>query len=141
MKRGFKSEALREAIANDPNAASSLRAYDEPPVPANPLNQEVSSIPVSENLRSETSVHDRGMIKPPAVGGHRSQGIHVYGSDDDIVDKLDATVRRDRRVLGIRQKTGYSLFVRAGLRALDDILTNDPKAFRSYLAQALKERV
>ena len=141
MKRGFKSEALREAIASDPNAASSLRAYDEPPIPTHQLNREVSSIPVSERLRSEMSVNDTDITKPTAVGGHRSQGIHVYGSDDDIVDKLDATVRRDRRVLGIRQKTGYSLFVRAGLRALDDILTNDPKAFRSYLAQALKERI
>jgi hypothetical protein len=45
-----------------------------------------------------------------------------------------------KQKLKVGRKKGFSLFARAGLRALAELLENDPNAFEAMLVRALKEQ-
>jgi hypothetical protein len=81
---------------------------------------------------------------PPAVTpspGHRpyrSQGLTIYESDEEIVDEMIAHLRRSKLKIG--RKRGFSLFARAGLRALDRLRQTDPQSFEAMLRAALADQ-
>lgn len=76
----------------------------------------------------------------PAMGAkpYRSQGLTIYESDEEIVDEMIAHLRRSKLKIG--RKRGFSLFARAGLRALDRLRQTDPQSFEAMLRAALADQ-
>jgi hypothetical protein len=69
---------------------------------------------------------------------YRSQGLTIYESDEEIVDEMIAHLRRSKLKIG--RKRGFSLFARAGLRALDRLRQTDPQSFEAMLRAALADQ-
>jgi hypothetical protein len=74
----------------------------------------------------------------PAPKPYRSQGLTIYESDEEIVDEMIAHLRRSKLKIG--RKRGFSLFARAGLRALDRLRQSDPQSFEAMLRAALADQ-
>lgn len=75
---------------------------------------------------------------PPGQKPYRSQGLTIYESDEEIVDEMIAHLRRSKLKIG--RKRGFSLFARAGLRALDRLRQTDPQSFEAMLRAALADQ-
>lgn len=69
---------------------------------------------------------------------YRSQGLTIYDSDDELLDEFVAYLRK--RKMRIGRKKGFSLFARAGLRALEEVRLKNPIAFEEFLVRALHEQ-
>jgi hypothetical protein len=75
--------------------------------------------------------------RPGEKKNWRSQGIVIYESDLDLVDGFSAHIRKRKIRAGRR---GFSLYARAGLRALEQLRIDDPDAFEAMLARASQEQ-
>jgi hypothetical protein len=69
---------------------------------------------------------------------YRSQGLTIYDSDDELIDEFVAYLRKKKMRIG--RKKGFSLFARAGLRALEAVRLKNPVAFEEFLVRALHEQ-
>jgi hypothetical protein len=79
-------------------------------------------------------------LAPPSAGTkpYRSQGLTIYESDDDLVDGFIDYLRKKKLRMG--RKKGFSLFARAGLRALEDLRVHNPIEFEELLSRAILEQ-
>ncbi len=93
------------------------------------------------SIQIVTASEEQQSTPVPAAPGakpYRSQGLTIYESDDDLVDGFIDYLRKKK--LRIGRKKGFSLFARAGLRALEDLRVRNPIEFEDLLTRALLEQ-
>jgi hypothetical protein len=103
---------------------------------------EAQALSKSDRLQtSSPSLEPEGTSAAPATAeqkkNYRSQGIVIYDSDIELVDGFSAYLRRNKIRAGRR---GFSLFARAGLRALEQLRLSDPAGFEAMLVRANQEQ-
>lgn len=126
---------------------SGLIAYDDP----NPLPQTIENSKEHGIVLGEDQNKDHHHEPIPLLDGaerqtnssvapktYRSQGLTIYDSDDELLDEFVAYLRK--RKMRIGRKKGFSLFARAGLRALEEVRLKNPVAFEEFLVRALHEQ-
>jgi hypothetical protein len=116
---------------DDANSGLSSVSIKRPP----PKAQEEARPPVAAGAAVQPTI-----TTVPATGPkpYRSQGLTIYESDEEIVDEMIAHLRRSKLKIG--RKRGFSLFARAGLRALDRLRQTDPQSFEAMLRAALADQ-
>lgn len=114
---------LLEQAASNPGALNPgfSPAPAAPPASATPVA--TSTSPTEAMSRTQSPTPPVARARGPIGQWHR-QGISLYPSDDDIVRKIDRLLNQRKIRLGVNP--GPSLYARAGLRLLDDIVTRDP---------------
>jgi hypothetical protein len=132
---------------DDDDEGGSLRGYDVSKARRTAVGREekkgLESAPAAQAPATKTPVSDipAEPAQIPQAGArprYRSQGLTIYDSDEDLVDGFIAYLRKHRMRVG--RKKGFSLFARAGLRALEDLRVRDPDAFEAALVQAIQDQ-
>ena len=135
---------LARLLAAD--GANSFVAHDDTKTPIQPIEKitvqttVLGQDPESDHLKPTSYI---GSIEPTEnlstpVKVYRSQGLTIYESDDELIDGFLAYMRKKK--LRIGRKKGFSLFARAGLRALEEVRQKTPAAFEEILVRALQEQ-
>lgn len=132
---------LVDLLASNDDAAGALTSHQ----PHETNQRPAATIPIAappaapaETEPPATAAIAASPAPPPVRGTWRSQGLTIYASDDDLVDNFLDYTRKQKLKIG--RKKGFSLFARAGLRALNELLQRDPAAFEATLLRALKEQ-
>ncbi len=120
--RGYDVAKARRAAASD--RTEEKKGGDSQDVAQTPA----SAVPADSEPIPQPNLRPR----------YRSQGLTIYDSDDDLVDGFIAYLRSRRVRMG--RKKGFSLFARAGLRALEELRLRDPDAFEAVLVQAIHDQ-
>ena len=125
---------LTALLRGDDDANGGLSSVSIKRLPAKALEEEAPRPVATEAAVLPTTK----TVPSPALKPYRSQGLTIYESDEEIVDEMIAHLRRSKLKIG--RKRGFSLFARAGLRALDRLRRTDPQSFEAMLRAALADQ-
>jgi hypothetical protein len=124
---------LAALLRSDDDAHSGLSSVSIKRPPPKALEEAVMPVAAQDVVQPTTPT-----VPSPGQKPYRSQGLTIYESDEEIVDEMIAHLRRSKLKIG--RKRGFSLFARAGLRALDRLRQTDPQSFEAMLRAALADQ-